>query len=73
MTYTYHTYIFQYLQDCGTKDALPLKVAMLRGGRKYLALYKELEAICNLDSEKIHNIRPKTFPSSSSENIDLKS
>ena len=39
---------YHNILDCGMKDELALRVGMLRGGRSYLAFYKELEAIRNL-------------------------
>ena len=53
---------YHNILDCGTKARWLQKWQCSEGGRKYLASCKELEAICNLDSEKIHNIRPKTLP-----------
>ena len=39
---------FHNVLDCGTKDELVVRVGMVRGGRKYLAFHRELEAIRNL-------------------------
>ena len=39
---------FHNVRDCGTKDELVVRAGMVRGGRKYLAFHRELEAIRNL-------------------------